>query len=772
MKHAMDLDQTFSRIAFYQVLLGILTFCYAEANPGMLLLAGSLVVLSRYVSEGPWGRAMPWWVINLLAVSAAGWMFFRFALTDHNYIVTMGHFTMCLQVLVMFARKSNREYGQVLMLSLLQMIGASVLSVSIIYGLLLGVYCTLAMLTVLIFHLKSTRDSVFEANRAAAPDKRRVLRPKQVTGRGFSWQFRSAAGVLLLGSACVGACVFILVPRTPDTSLSGDSANGLGPRQVGFSQQVRLDGRPIAQGSKEPVMNIRVDFRGTPETFRSWLLRGAALDVYDTETHTWKRSQEVAGTDRRIKIEPRGLSLAKVTRQMPMWHARVTLRQIGHRNLFTALPVTYFESDSISSVIFSSEDLQLSAGGSVMGAVIYDIRWPMSGAGNLEKSYRELGEPNRPSYSFMASDSEVDFEPESYARGWEIYANRISTFTRDILAEAGKQRDSKAAYDPGDQEIVQILSDYLRKNYRYQLSGPRSRPDTEPIVEFLFAHKTGHCELFASALAAMTRSIGMQTRVVTGFRAGEYNQIGGYYVVRQSDAHAWVEVNHGPEEGWKYYDATPAEEQDRRAQLQRGWKTVLREAYEHIEFGWIRSIVAYDGGTRQALLAGLADKLKAVVASEDNWLGQSYLFIKNLPSAWKLDKTNTSKVLGSAALALVISAALIRAVLRRRRRLAQLKLTGLPSDQQLDLARQLSFYVQMSDMLSRYGHHRPVTQNPRDYARSLVSLQPDAMAPVLALTDLFYRVRFGGLALDPSQRRRVRVYLRQLQRSLSAGAPG
>lgn len=174
----MNLEQTFSRIAFYQVLMGILTFCYAEANPGMLLIAGSMLVLSRYVSEGPWRRPLPRWTVNLLAITALTWMFSRLAISKTNIIITMGHFTMWLQVLVMFARKGNREYGQVLLLSLLQMIGASVLSVSIIYGLLLAVYCILALLTVLMFHLKSASDRIYETNRIAAPDARRVTRPK------------------------------------------------------------------------------------------------------------------------------------------------------------------------------------------------------------------------------------------------------------------------------------------------------------------------------------------------------------------------------------------------------------------------------------------------------------------------------------------------------------------------------------------------------------------------------------------------------------------
>lgn len=763
----MDLDQTFSRIAFYQVLLGILTFCYAEANPGMLLVAGSLVVLSRYISEGPWGKPIPWWVINLLAVVAAAWMISRLVLANPNIIVTMGHFTMWLQVLVMFARKSNRDYGQVLMLSLIQMIGASVLSVSIIYGVLLGIYCVLAVLTVLIFQLKSSRDRVHEENLAAATDKRRVIRPKPVIGRGFVWHLRSAGVAVLIGCAAVAVAVFILIPRSADSTLAGDSEGGLGPRQVGFSEQVRLDGPPIAQVSREPVMNLHVERFGEPDTSSSWLLRGAALDVYDPESRTWKRSQEVASTDHRIRVNEYGMRLAQLPPLAPVVRARVTLRQIGHRNLFTVLPITYFGSEGIASVVFSTEDQQLSAGGAVMGAVIYDIAWPLYQGHKPDYTDHSPEPPDRMSQAYPPPTSEVTFTPGEYARGWPIQPDRISAFAREIIADAGLTRDPLVAHDPNDDQVARVLADYLRKNYTYQLTGPSYAPNREPVIDFLFEHHTGHCELFASALAAMTRSLGMQSRVVTGFLAGEYNQIGGYYVVRQSDAHAWVEVNLEQGQRWKSFDATPAAEIDRQVQQERNWKTILREAYEHIEFGWIRSIVAYDVGTRHALLSAVRDKFKAVIASQDNWLGQSILFIKTLPNAWRLDKINTTKVLGSAGLALLATAALVRSVVTRRKRLMKLKLSRFPPQRQTELARQLSFFIDMNDLLAVHGYVRPASQNPMDYALTLRDQQPVVMGPVLELTDLFYRVRFGGQAADQAVRQRARVYLRQLERALT-----
>jgi protein-glutamine gamma-glutamyltransferase len=761
----MDITQTFNRIAFYQILLGILTFCYAEANPGMLLVAGSLVVLTRYITDSPWGRPLPRWLINTTALAAFAWMITTFALTQTNIIVTMGHSTMWLQVIILFGRKTNREYGQLLILSLLQMIGASILSVSIIYGVLLGLYCVLAMMTVLTFQIKSSSDRVYEANRLAATDRKRATRPKPVVSRGYRWQLRTAAGMIALGCACTAAVVFVLLPRSRDMALTDANGGVLRPKQVGFSQQVRLDGPPIAQGSNEPVMNVRVEMFGEPIGTRSWLMRGASLDTYDPATRTWKRGLAAIESDRRISIRNRGIVLAQIPALKPTWHARITLRQIGQRNLFTLLPITQFSSDHIPSVVFSQEDLQLSSGGSVLGAVVYDIRWPIFHIEDLDQRYLGLGQPNHVGPTITQPTPQPSFDSEQYARGWSIQPERVRAYARSILEKYDLDRDPLASYTKNDARIAQILAEHLKNTYSYQLSGPRFSTDHEPIIEFMFGHRTGHCELFASALAAMTRSLGMQARVITGFRAGEYNRIGGYYVVRQSDAHAWVEVNLGPGKGWRSYDATPAQEIDRADRNNRTWLTTIREAYEHIEFGWIRSIVAYDVSTRHALLLGLNQKIRSLTTGPDSLLGQVITFIKILPAAWRLDKANTTKAVGSAVLAIIISAALMRVVVIRRRRLAKLKLNSLPPEQQRELAKQLAFFLDMNAILAQHGYVRPPWQNPRDYALNLAHDLPSQMAPVVTITDIFYKVRFGHQPLDQDQRQQVQTHLRQLQRS-------
>ncbi|MEM1007381.1 MAG: transglutaminaseTgpA domain-containing protein [Myxococcota bacterium] len=105
------------------------------------------------------------------------------------------------------------------------------------------------------------------------------------------------------------------------------------------------------------------------------------------------------------------------------------------------------------------------------------------------------------------------------------------------------------------EKLRQIQSRLLR-DYRYSLSFTRAK-GRAPIVDFLLHNKQGHCEYFATALALLARSVGIPTRVIGGFAVSEYNALGGYYIVRKQNAHAWVEAWF-PQTGWQTFEATPA----------------------------------------------------------------------------------------------------------------------------------------------------------------------------------------------------------------------
>jgi len=103
-------------------------------------------------------------------------------------------------------------------------------------------------------------------------------------------------------------------------------------------------------------------------------------------------------------------------------------------------------------------------------------------------------------------------------------------------------------------EKARAIEKHLRHDYGYTLD-LLSTPVDDPLAYFLFERKKGHCEYFASAMAVMLRTIGIPSRVVTGFQSGVYNPMTGWQVVRASDAHSWVEAwLEG--RGWTTFDPT------------------------------------------------------------------------------------------------------------------------------------------------------------------------------------------------------------------------
>ncbi len=155
---------------------------------------------------------------------------------------------------------------------------------------------------------------------------------------------------------------------------------------------------------------------------------------------------------------------------------------------------------------------------------------------------------------------------------------------------------------PTAAEFVPKALDYLERHHRYSMTSALPKGAEDPLVRWLSGTTPGHCELFAGGFALVARRAGFPVRVITGFKGGAWNSFEQYYMVRNSDAHAWCELL--DESGrWVRVDPTPgagaeaaqaATRQGRAAEVDSSWTARL----DALRMLWYRRIVNFDRKTQ------------------------------------------------------------------------------------------------------------------------------------------------------------------------------
>lgn len=159
-------------------------------------------------------------------------------------------------------------------------------------------------------------------------------------------------------------------------------------------------------------------------------------------------------------------------------------------------------------------------------------------------------------------DQRVAYEAESYTD--YVAEEELNGYSRGVylrLPEGSNPRTinfAKELHDSAGSDqayIGELLARFHNEDYYYTLEPPPL--GSNPVDRFLFDTQRGFCEHYASAFAVMMRAVGMPARIVLGYQGGELNPVGNYMIVRQSDAHAWVEVWF-EDQGWVRLDPTAA----------------------------------------------------------------------------------------------------------------------------------------------------------------------------------------------------------------------
>lgn len=184
---------------------------------------------------------------------------------------------------------------------------------------------------------------------------------------------------------------------------------------------------------------------------------------------------------------------------------------------------------------------------------------------------------------------------------------------RALAAQMRAQAGSDVDY------IEAVLRMFREQAFYYTLEPPRLEADA--IDDFLFNTRRGFCEHFASAFTVLMRAAGIPARVVTGYQGGEYNALGEYFIVRQSDAHAWSEV-WLEDRGWVRVDPTAAVAPQRieggldaamsadepvpgRLIRRSEWLTRVRLGWDAVNTFWNDRILGFDAAEQRSILEWL-----------------------------------------------------------------------------------------------------------------------------------------------------------------------
>jgi transglutaminase-like putative cysteine protease len=729
---------------------------YATIGCGVLALAVSggvgvwLAATFAVVLAVSWKLAGTRWqmseraglVVVLLALPAfyLDWSFQRSGADAASQVYagvsSLVHFTLLLSSIKLLQVKSDRDWLFLYLISFFEVLLAAGLSVSPTFLASLALYVFCALLAVISFELRrSSRIAPSSESRLLVANDARFFRRVGVRTRGTTpralRRLPVAAGCLFALIFGLALPIFFITPRAGAGVLSmpgGSASTGF----TGFSDHVTLGDIGRLNESNQLVMRVRVE-GPSPERGLRW--RGIALDRFDGRE--WAQTSDASAAYQTFDGN---------------------IFRLGTTEDITRLTTqTFFVEPIDTPVIFAAPRAV-----ALQGAFPFVRRDRDDGLATrqhpLERiTYTVYSDTYEPPPERLRADrmrvstaatANLRRNVEAYLQLPSNLDPRVGSLAWSVVRQSGAHN----AYDAARAIEAHLNQNAYGGRYSYSLDMRAAGPD--PLADFLFDVRAGHCEYFATAMAVMLRTLRIPARVVNGFQTGEYNSAADAYVVRQADAHSWVEVYFPETDSWVTFDPTPA---DGRAAgtSGKGISGNLRRYADALELFWIQYVVSYDRQGQRTLARAIHDQINSFTfAASQSADG----FGSHLSVLWSRDGRGvSSSVLTSPlAVACVVVVLLVAASLILWRK-GLLKFARRRKDARAADAAVVKFYVRMAAALEARGLRRRADQTPLEFAAA-------AGAPeVLAITQAYNRVRFGAQSLSDAEAADVERLLRNVE---------
>jgi hypothetical protein len=665
-----------------------------------MALAARGILLAR---RAPFKIAEAW--TTYLTLGYAFFYLAEYFVLNHGFLRSTVHLVLFVMGVRMFSAQKERDGIMLAVLSFLMVLAAAVLTVDTVFLFCFAAFLVVAVATFALMEMRHTRTA---ATVAALDPRGQISRP---LGRAMAGSAPVVAAAILV----MAAAIFFLLPRASERFLGTFAPNA--DFSTGFSDRVELGTIGRLQQSNAPVMHVQIegDHRGTYDL--KW--RGVTLSLFDGRvwSNPLEQSRVPRLADGRFSLSANTATGGAVAaREQHLVSYTVVMEPIGSRVFFLAPQPWTLEGPYRA--------LTIDRGGAVFDV---DDERPVG-------RYVATSDLATPETAVLRQTGD-QYSPAVLLTYLELppLDLRVARLAEQLAATASNNYDRAAA-----------IESYLKSNFAYTLELPQRRP-RDPVADFLFERKRGHCEYFASAMAVMLRSLRIPARVVNGFRGGEFNALTGSYVVRARNAHSWVEV-YFPGQGWVAFDPTPP-------------SGVLNEPlgraglyFDALSSFWREWVVDFDSSHQRSLGHDASQQGQVLAQAVHSWAERFYTRVSGWATSLEADVSKRPAWWGAVGGALGVALALLINVNRLLRAWRRRRLTVHP--EAAPRAAAALWYQRALKMLERTGWKKAPQQSAAEFARSVAPLE--LRMRVTRFTECYESARFGES--EPAARRLPELY--------------
>jgi hypothetical protein len=593
------------------------------------------------------------------------------------------------------------------------------------------------------------------------------------------WRIVRPVLSMIAVTAIFSIVFFYNAPRSGNASWdSGGSRN-----MVGFSPEVTFDQMGQVLLSNERVMRVNFNNPITDDNYTvigEPYFRGGVLTKYLSSGGNGQWRQE-------IDLDNANLPLSSAPNVRELVRQDVLMEPTGSRHLFSVFPV-YAMAATHPEIRVTPRTRKLIRDGASVRHLRDDYRFSV-----VTSAFRFGTQGEIITHSNRLNTEAEKRLMDRMNRRLRFIDNRRA-FPK--LIELAEQIVQDKAPEANNYEKAKALEQHFldEEAYKYSLNfdelNARRQPGVDPVEDFASNHRTGHCEYFASALTLMLRSQGIPARMIVGYRGGEFNYVGNYFLIRQKHAHAWVEAYLKPDEipagsldtaemhpggGWLRLDPTPG--RSNAVEIVRpGMFDRVSKSFDYAQWLWSDYVLGLTPERQRNALMGSwgVDKMLGFedLAAEGDWQN----WIKRLRGLGNAETLKEGFSWRAGVAALLVSLALygiyrflqrilpLFKTVTRMRRARRRRLAGT----------RIEFYKRFESLVSKLGLRRQPGETQREFAQSAASRLAESTGGAAAISDIphqivnvFYDVRFGNTPLSEQQTAEMDGKLEVLKKAVS-----